>query len=106
MQLSKPALRVLGLVFQAGSATLSRPRLARHTGLDQPALTGALNELTRLGLIDPRRLRLTLPGLAIAAAVTSRAQKRTRTRPAAREARRTAPPIALFSHREPPRAVA
>lgn len=105
MHISAPALRVLTVLFRAGSSTLSRPRLARHTALDQPALTAALNELTQLGLIDPRRLRLTLPGLAIAAASSSRAQKRPR-RPAAREARRPSSPIALFSHREPPRAVA
>ena len=108
MQISAPALSVLKLLFQAGSSTLSRPRLARHTGLDQPTLTTALNELTRLALIDPRRLRLTLPGLAIAAAST-RARKSANPRPAAREARearRTMPPIALFSQREPPRAVA
>ncbi len=116
MQISAPALSVLRLLFQAGSSTLSRPRLARHTGLDQPALSVALDELTRYGLIDARRLRLTLPGLALAAASSARSNATERTsqaanagksaRAAARQDRRTAPPIALFSQREPPRAVA
>ncbi len=104
MQISAPALRVLKLVFQAGSSTLSRPRLARHTGLDQPALTVAIDELTRLGLVDARRLRLTLPGLAVA--VAAGAQTRAKPRREAVEARRPNAPIALFSRREAPRAVA
>jgi len=104
MQISAPARCVLKLVFQAGSSTLSRPRLERHTGLDKSALNSALEELARLGLMDARRLRLTLPGLAVAVASGARARKKPQR--VARNARSAPAPIALFSRRETPRAVA
>jgi len=107
MQITASALSVLKLVFHAGSSTLSRPRLERHTGLERLALNQALDELARLGLLDARRLRLTLTGLAVAAASGARTRKRPQRAARAIEsapARRA--PIALFSRREAPRAVA
>jgi hypothetical protein len=109
MHISRPAQRVLKLVFAISSAqgSLTRPRLERRSGLSRVELHAALAELAQVGLLDTQRLRLTLPGLAFAVACGSRA--RAKARPAApRERRqaRVAAPIALFSVREPARAVA
>jgi hypothetical protein len=109
MHISPPAQRLLKLVFTASSAqaVLSRPRLEQQSGLLRAELNAALSELTRLGLLEPQRLRLTLPGLALAVACGARAKAR--TRPTARGASLAAQmpaPIALFSQREAPRAVA
>jgi DNA-binding IclR family transcriptional regulator len=109
MHISPVARRLLNLVFGAVSAALTRPRLERLSGLSRAELNRALDELGRLGLVDPRRLRLTLPGLALAAAFGARSKPKAVRRPAASVAR--APialnaPMALFSRREAPRAVA
>jgi len=109
MHISPAARRVLNLVFaqSAAQAALNRPRLERGAGLPRAELNAALAELAQRGLIDAQRLRLTLPGLAVAVASGTRAT--TRARSVARKARRkqaVSAPIALFSQREPPRAVA
>jgi hypothetical protein len=67
-------------------------------------LNAALAELARLGLLDAQRLRLTLPGLAVAAACGARTH--TKSSPSARKRIRVNAPIALFSQREVTRAVA
>jgi hypothetical protein len=67
-------------------------------------LNHAVGELDRLGLLDAQRLRLTLPGLALAAA--SGARRAVKSRAVAAKARKVSAPIALFSPREAPRAVA
>lgn len=109
MQITAQARTLLELVFSLSSAStaLTRPRLAQRLGVTPGELNPAFDELSRLGLLDPQRLRLTLSGLAVAAACVS---KRTqRKRPRAVKARRVSPicaPIALFSQREAPRAVA
>jgi hypothetical protein len=96
-------------MFLAGSARapLSRPRLERQAGLSRGETNRALDELARHGLIDAQRLRLTLPGLALAVAAGARAKakRRVAARRACREHTASAP-IALFSRRELPRAVA
>src|SRR5476651_67143 len=109
MQISSPAQRLLRLIFVACSASgaLTRPRLERQSGLSPRALHNALEELVQGGLLDSRRLRLTLPGLAFAVACGARTKPARRA--SARQAQRVLAinaPIALFSQREPPRAVA
>jgi len=99
----------LNLVFaeSAAQTSLNRPRLERRSGLSRAELHAALDELARRGLVDAQRLRLTLAGLAVA--VASGARATTRARSVARKAQRkqaVSAPIALFSQREPPRAVA
>jgi hypothetical protein len=110
MQITALARRVLQLVFSLSpsSNALTRPRLERCLGVSSDALNQAITELSRLGLLDARRLRLTFPGLALAVASGARSQAKPRTR-----APKAAPltsvaqaPIALFSQREAPRAVA
>jgi hypothetical protein len=110
MHISPPAQRILKLVFSAssGQGPLTRPGLERRSGLSSGEVGVALADLARLGLLDPQRLRLTLPGLALAVAIGARSKASTR-RPTARHARAPSvvnPPIALFFQREPPRAVA
>jgi hypothetical protein len=109
MHISPPAQRLLKLVFKASSAQgpLTRPRLERQSGLSRAALNGALAELAQHGLLDAQRLRLTLPGLAIAVACGARAKEARRSAaPSARLPAAVNAPIALFYRREPPRAVA
>jgi hypothetical protein len=109
MQISALAQRLLRLVFSLSSSqtALSRPRLERRLAVSRGGLNGSLAELGRLGLIDAQRLRLTFSGLAVAVALSARREpkqrsaSRTRVEPAALRA-----PIALFSERETPRAVA
>jgi|SRR4051794_7477306 len=103
MQINALARRALHLVFvlSSSSSALSRPRLEQRLGVSAQELNHALVELARLGLLDLQRLRLTLPGLAVAAASrTSQESRKPRvvTRPSA--------PIQLFSRGESPRAVA
>jgi hypothetical protein len=77
--------------------------------LDVPAaaLNEAISELGRLGLLDTQRLRLTFPGLALAVASGARSTAKPRARAAeAPRATDIPAPIALFSRREAPRAVA
>jgi hypothetical protein len=112
MQISALARTLLELVFSLSSAStaLTRPRLAQRLGVSPTDLNPAFDELGRLGLLDPQRLRLTMPGLAVAAACVARAAKRARPR-VVKERRATpqpsmAAPISLFSRREAPRAVA
>jgi hypothetical protein len=109
MHISSPARRVLKLVFAASSAQgpLTRPRLERRSALSRVELSAALAELAQLGLLDAQRLRLTLPGLALAVACGARSRAKARQPEASphRQAR-VATPIALFSAREPARAVA
>jgi len=109
MQISASAQQLLKFVFTASSAqrVLTRPHLERQTGLSTSELNLALEELSARGLLDARRLRLTLPGLALAVACGARGRRPARKQ-AARVARRRieSAPIALFSPRELPRAVA
>jgi hypothetical protein len=110
MQISALAHVLLKLMFTVSSARapLSRPRLEQQTGRARGEVNRALAELAAAGLIDAQRLRLTLSGLALA--VASGARSKSRTRVAAARLRPDEPairaPIALFSRREPPRAVA
>jgi len=109
MQISALARRLLRLVFAlSGSSTaLTRARLERRLDLPAGGLNQAIAELSRQGLLDAQRLRLTFPGLALAVASGARRSAKSRP-PAAKAARASAPsaPIALFSQREAPRAVA
>ena len=109
MQITAQARTLLELVFSLSSAStaLTRPRLGQRLGVAPGDLNPAFDELSRLGLLDPQRLRLTLPGLAVAAACAARPVAR--QRPRAVKARKVSPissPISLFSQREAPRAVA
>jgi hypothetical protein len=110
MQIRATARRLLQLVFALSSASirLTRPRLERRLAVTPSELNQALEELTGLGLLDPQRLRLTLPGLALAVACSSERARKPRARsPKARHKTANAQlPIALFSLREAPRAVA
>lgn len=108
MQISALARRVLQFVFALSSMStaLTRPRLERRLGVTASELNPALAELTQLGLLDSQRLRLTLPGLAVA--VACGAQSIAKPRPVAtksREMKAVQAPVALFS-RNAPRAVA
>jgi hypothetical protein len=109
MHLSPLARRLLRLVFalSSSSPTLTRPRLGRRLAATAGDLNGALDELGRLGLLDAQRLRLTLSGLAVAVACGTQAPPRTlrAARKPGKKSRLQAP-IALFSAREVPRAVA
>jgi hypothetical protein len=111
MQISPLAQRLLRLVFglSSASAALTRPRLEQRLGLARGDLNTPLDELHRLGLLDAPRLRLTLSGLALAVACGARARsrgpKRRDMRPPC-EPVTLRGPIALFSEREAPRAVA
>src|SRR6187431_413362 len=109
MQITALARRVLQLVFALSSsgATLTRPRLERRLEVSPVALNEAIGQLSHLGLLDARRLRLTFPGLALAVASGARSTATPRVL-AAKAPRPTAvrAPIALFSQREAPRAVA
>ncbi|HTA91209.1 MAG TPA: hypothetical protein VK745_16600 [Polyangiaceae bacterium] len=112
MQISPSAQCLLKLVFTASSSRepVTRPRLERQSGLSSRTLNRALEELEQCGLLDLPRLRLTLAGLAVAVAHGARSRAQART--AARHVRRpsaqnvVSAPIALFSRREAPRAVA
>ena len=106
MHISASAQRLLKLVFAASAAQgpLNRPRLERGSGLSRAELNRALERLAQLGLLDAQRLRLTLSGLALAVACGARSKAR--RRPRARCPFAMSPPIALFSQREAPRAVA
>jgi len=109
MQISSLARRVLSLVFSlsAASAALTRPRLERQLGATTSAFTLALRELGELGLLDVQRLRLTLPGLAVAAACGARRRERRSRAPSPAQTKtEQRSPIQLFSQREAPRAVA
>jgi hypothetical protein len=106
MHISPSAQRLLKLVFAAGSAAVTRPRLEQHSGFSRAELNGALGELVRLGLVDMRRLRLTLAGLALAAALGARAKPKVQRRAAPAPRTAMTAPIPLFSRREAPRAVA
>jgi hypothetical protein len=109
MQISVLAEQLLRLVFNlsSSSASLTRPRLEARLGQARGGLNGAFAELSRLGLLDAQRIRLTLAGLAHAVALGAHGRSR-RRRPAPQAplllARRAS--IALFSAREAPRAVA
>ena len=88
------------------STALTRPRLERRVGATAGELNAALLELAALGLVDAQRLRLTLPGLAVA--VACGAQSVAKPRPVgtkSREMKAAEVPVALFS-RHAPRAVA
>ncbi|MEI9949894.1 MAG: hypothetical protein WDO74_13155 [Pseudomonadota bacterium] len=109
MQISALAHRLLQLVFtlSSGGAALTRPRLERRLDISATALNHAIAELGCLGLLDAQRLRLTLPGLALAVASGARSKTKPRALSAkAPAARALRAPIALFSRREAPRAVA
>jgi hypothetical protein len=112
MQITAVARRVLQLVFALSSsgAALTRPRLERRLHVSTAALNEAITELGRLGLLDAQRLRLTFTGLVVAVASGSRSTAKPRVLTAAATQASTATairaPIALFSQREAPRAVA
>lgn len=59
------------LVTMLDHAQVSRPpgrtRLARLLGVDALEVERALERLGRQGLVDPSRVRLTFPGLVVAA---------------------------------------
>ena len=74
MQTRHDAARVLRAIFVDSSDTrpLSRSRLSLRLRLPTVELTAAIDLLAARGLVDPARLRLTLPGLAVAAALGRR----------------------------------
>lgn len=106
MQINALARRLLHLVFVLSSSpqALTRARLEHRLGVAASELNPALEELARHGLLDSHRLRLTLSGLALA--VASSAPRAAKSQPRARRAAAIQAPIALFSQREIPRAVA
>ena len=109
MQITDLARRLLNLVFalSSSSTALTRPRLERRLGVSSTDLNQAVAELGRLGLLDAQRLRLTFPGLAVAAASGARSAAKPRAIAAKAPVASPVPaPIALFSQREAPRAVA
>ena len=109
MQITDLARRLLNLVFalSSSSTALTRPRLERRLGACSTDLNQAIAELGRLGLLDAQRLRLTFPGLAVAVASGARSAAKPRAIAAKAPAASAVPaPIALFSQREAPRAVA
>ncbi|HEY0465493.1 MAG TPA: hypothetical protein VGC79_14860 [Polyangiaceae bacterium] len=109
MQITALARRLLTLVFSLSSsgAALTRPRLERALGVSSAGLNEAIAELSRLGLLDAQRLRLTFPGLALAVAGGAQSALKARAVSAKAPAPSALPaPIALFSQREAPRAVA
>ncbi len=109
MQISVHARGLLLAIFtlSRASVALSRPLLQRRLHCARSELQAALEELTRLEFVDPRRLRLTLAGLAVAVTLGARARS-DKGRAAAKSEPLILPraPIALFSAREAPRAVA
>ncbi|MEI9938354.1 MAG: hypothetical protein WDO69_14125 [Pseudomonadota bacterium] len=109
MQITALARRLLKLVFalSSSSTALTRPRLERGLGTSASELNQAITEVSRLGLLDAQRLRLTFLGLTLAVASGARSRAKPRL-PAAKAppASATRAPIALFSQREAPRAVA
>ena len=108
MQISVTARRLLQLVFTLSSAStaLTRPRLGRRLAVTPSEQRRAIEELTRLGLLDAQRLRLTLPGLAIAVACSKRSTPEPRATRSQERQGAVQLPIALFSRRDMPRAVA
>lgn len=67
----RAACTLLQTIFSLSSATLpiTRAGLSRRLGFGPLELEGQLMALERAGLVDARRLRLTLPGLAAAVAM-------------------------------------
>jgi len=109
MQITALARRLLQLVFALSSSgtALTRPRLQRRLDVPLEALNQAVGELGRVGLLDTQRLRLTFPGLALAVASGARSTGKPRALAAKAPPASDVPaPIALFSQREAPRAVA
>ena len=110
MQINALARRLLQLVFSlsSGSVALTRPRLERRLQVSAIELNQAIEQLSRLGLLDAQRLRLTMSGLACAVAVGARSTVKPRVGAAKTAPVAVAPaaPISLFSQREAPRAVA
>lgn len=76
----RPQLSLLQAIFFLSSKTLpiTRARLAQRLRLGSEQLDWQLMALDRAGLIDEIRLRLTLPGLAVAVAMR-RTSKRAAT---------------------------
>ena len=110
MHISPLAQRLIKLVFSLSScnAALTRPRLEQRLNAPRGDFNCALEELHRLALLDAQRLRLTLSGLACAVGLGARKPQRASRRVARKAARprELRAPIALFSEREAPRAVA
>ena len=109
MQITALARRVLKLVFSlsVSSTALTRPRLERQLGVSTAELNQAITDLSRAGLLDAQRLRLTFPGLALAVASGARTARTARAHTPNTPPASPAPaPISLFSRREAPRAVA
>ncbi len=71
---------VLQAIFTMCSETVpvTRSVLARRLGLTGPVLERHLLALENSGFLDARRLRLTLPGLALAASLRTRRAQPTR----------------------------
>jgi hypothetical protein len=85
--MNQPRLRarLLTDLFESGQVN-EKPdlfELARSAGASLRAVLLALRSLDRAGLVDASRLRLTLPGLALAAAFAKRPgeDQRARRRP-------------------------
>jgi DNA-binding transcriptional ArsR family regulator len=99
MSESKLRARLLTHLFRKGQEgeNTNLINLARSSGTSLLAVREALASLERAGLVDARRLRLTMNGLALTAAFSERGEQ---TR-AARKAGRTLPG---FGASNPPRA--
>jgi hypothetical protein len=80
MQLTQDSRAVLEALFVLSSegTSITHHRLSLTAQLGAPALVDALGILDHAGLADAQRLRLTLPGLAVAAAL-GKASSRSRT---------------------------
>lgn len=73
----KRCARLLAELYRAGQGSESSDifSLARAAGASLLVTLRALQALERAGLVDARRLRLTLPGLALAAAFSRRREE-------------------------------
>lgn len=82
-------IAILSRLYSAAETATSVTRLADSLGLTPAQVATGLRALDQQGLVDARRIRLTLSGLAIASAVASGA-KAPMLRPPLRRALRAA----------------
>lgn len=77
MRLTPAEILTLSGLFELAQADreATRQRLAEHTGLWREEVAAASASLAVGGWLDPRELRLTLPGLCLAAAIAPQARQ-------------------------------
>lgn len=81
---SMPVIRILIAMYRSSSRgrLLTRAALAELTAVEESTLVDLLGKLDRAGYVDARRIRLTLPGLAVAvAAAKQRATSKSKRLP-------------------------